>query len=256
MLDSVTVAYGDAVALEDVTLRLRGPGLVLLMGPNGAGKTTLMRAVAGLVRPLRGRVLVDGVDVTGRPEAAGRFVAYMPQTAPEVHLPLTALEAVEWYLSIARARWPRLLAGRRLRSIAERALEAVGLPRDMWDKPVASLSVGLRQRVMLARVLALGTPVLLLDEPLAPVDPAGRAELAELLASIARERLVVVSVHDPSLLRPHAAMVVLLRRRLVAAGRPDEVLRAEVLERVYGRAVVEVPPGQPHIADSHSHVAR
>jgi zinc/manganese transport system ATP-binding protein len=253
-LNNITVTYGSVVAIEDVSLALRGPGLVQLLGPNGAGKTTLMKVVAGLVRPRRGRVLINGVDVTGNPGRASRFVAYMPQLAPEVHVPLTPIEAVEMYASLRLRRWPRL--GSSARSLAAKMLEAVKLPRRLWYSPLTTLSSGERQKVMLARILVANTPILLLDEPLASIDPPGRVEIANLIASLSKERLVIVSTHDPTLLLAHTSSVILLHRRVVAVGPPGDVLKAEILSKVYGKGVVEVPAGHLHIVDSHSYAKR
>ncbi len=249
-LENVTVVLGGQKVLEDVTLRVKGPGLIQVLGPNGAGKTTLFRTILGLVKPVKGRVIVNDVDVTGEPDEAGKHVSYMPQTYPEIDLPLTPIEALQHYLALYHKRWPRLVSGN-LREKVYWALEAVGLPRDAWNKPLHSLSGGQRQRVMLARALVTDRPVMLLDEPLASVDPAGRAELAKLIAEFAREKLVIVSSHDPTLLLEHTDAVVLLNHRVVAFGPPEKVLRVDVLREVYGGAVVEVTEGHVHIADSH-----
>ena len=251
-VQGVTVAYGATIALQDVSLELKGKGLVQVIGPNGAGKTTLFKVIAGVVTPLRGRVYVNGVDVTGKPEVAGRYVSYMPQLPPEIDVPLTPYEALERYIMLYAARWPRIRAKTEVRKRVEEVLSLVGLPRDAWHKPIPSLSGGQRQRAMLARALAVERPVLLLDEPLASIDPAGRAELARLIGEVSRERLVVVTSHDPTLLKPYTRLMVLLNRRVVAVGGVDEVLRVEVLSKVYGAAAIEVAPGHVHIADSHA----
>ncbi len=89
------VSYGEEVVFSNESFRLEGPGLVVVMGPNGAGKTTLFRALLGLI-PVRGRVLVNGEDVTGRPERAGRLIGYVPQWRGEdYHFPVSVREVVE-----------------------------------------------------------------------------------------------------------------------------------------------------------------
>ncbi|MEB3861535.1 MAG: ATP-binding cassette domain-containing protein, partial [Desulfurococcales archaeon] len=110
-VEDLTVEYDGVKALEGVNLRLEGPGLVQVIGPNGAGKTSLLRAMLGLVKPSRGRVLIDGVDVTGSPRLAGRFAGYVPQRprAPRLS-PMTVLELVVTGLRMRGRRNPRGLA--------------------------------------------------------------------------------------------------------------------------------------------------
>ena len=241
------VGYNSHTVLSGVDLRLEGPGLVQVLGPNGAGKTTLLRALLGLLKPRRGCVCINGVDVTGRPEKAGRYAGYVPQLPPGGHhYPVTAWELVETECRIRCRGRSRDWIQRRV----EEALRQVGLPRDAWSTPIGRLSGGQRQRVFIARALVHNPPTLFMDEPFSAVDPAGKASLAQLVAGIARERLVVVTSHDPMLLMEHTSTIVLVNRGIVAAGPPGEVLRPEVLAKVYGAAVLLVE-SHPHIVDEH-----
>jgi len=246
-VQDLTVRIRGETIIENASLTLQGPGLVQILGPNGAGKTTLLRAILGLVRPVTGRVLVNGVDVTGDPARAGRHMAYTPQRPPLTPWnPMTAWELVYTRL-LLEGPWPRL--GRGPKGKARAALEAAGVPREAWWKRLHELSGGTLMRVFIARALALERRILLMDEPLAPVDPRGRVELARLLARLSRGRLVVVTSHDPELLLEHTVTIVLVNRGIVAAGPPEEVLQEHVLARVYGGSVLM--RGHPHIVDSH-----
>ncbi len=247
----VRVSYGGETVLEIDELRLEGPGLYQVLGPNGAGKTTFLRVVTGLLKPERGEVVVNGVRVEGRPELAGRFIGYVPQYehVDPGGFPATAYEVVASALLLRRP-WPRLRLSRRDARRVEEVLEEVGLPRSAWYKRLRELSGGQLQRVLLARALVHDPPILLLDEPLSAVDPRGRAELAELIGGLGEEKLIVATSHDPVILLRYTRGVVLLNRRLVAAGRPEEVLRSEILRKVYGSAVLEIGV-HPHICDSH-----
>ena len=248
-LSRVTVEYEGERVLEDINLDIQGPGLVQLLGPNGAGKTTLLRTILGLVRPRTGRILVDGQDVTGDSGKAGRLIAYVPQRPPlSPWNPMTAWDLVYSRILFEKP-WPRI-RGAWAAERAEWALEEAGLERDAWDRRLHELSGGQLMRVFIARALALDKKILLLDEPLAPVDPKGRRELARTLARLASERLVVVTSHDPELLLEHTSMIVLLNRRVIAYGPPSEVLRDHILSRVYGGSVM-VRGGHVHIADHH-----
>ncbi len=254
-LRGVTVGYGGEPVLRGVRLVLRGPGLVQILGPNGAGKTTLLKTMLGLIKPMEGRVFINGEDVTGRPERAGRHVGYVPQLAAAARsFPITAWELVETECLLRCARWPRLPFDE-LRGRVQKVLERVGLPREAWRMPLWSLSGGQRQRVLIARALVHDPEILVMDEPLSAVDPVGKAELASLVGRLGSRHLVVVTSHDPMLLLPYTTMVVLVNRGIVAAGEPGEVLRPEVLSKVYGGAVIHVQEHY-HIADEHHHVYR
>jgi zinc/manganese transport system ATP-binding protein len=135
-------------------------------------------------------------------------------------------------------------------ALVEASLRAVGLQPDAWFKPLRSLSGGQRQRAFIARALVHDPPILLMDEPFSAVDPRGRVELAELIASLARSRLVVVTSHDPMLLLEYTDLIVLVNRRLVAVGDPHTVLREDVLAEVYGAAILRVRD-HVHISDEH-----
>ncbi|MEM1927552.1 MAG: ATP-binding cassette domain-containing protein [Acidilobaceae archaeon] len=200
-------------ALKNVTLKLEGPKLIQVLGPNGAGKTTLLKAVAGMLEASSGRVLVCGLDVAKDYKRVSALVSYMPQTnKPPPLTPLTVAELAEVFSRGSS------------REVVAEYLEKVGLPRRAWEARLSELSGGSFQRALLAAVLASRAPIILLDEPLASVDPEGRAQIAELLGEESRRRLVVVTSHDPHPLLEQTKMVVLLNKIVVAAGDPEEVL--------------------------------
>ncbi len=249
-LRGVEHAVNGEIIIRETHLRLEGPGLVQVIGPNGAGKTTLLRIIAGLIQPRKGRVIVDGEDVTGNPARAGRHLGYVPQRPPVSRFnPMTVWEFVS-SRALFQYGWPRIRCAR-VGDLVRRALERVGMPVEAWWKRLQELSGGQLMRAFIARTLVHGPGILLLDEPLSPVDPAGKVGLARLLAGLAEKRLVVVTSHDPMLLLDYTKTVVLANRGVVAAGPPREVLRKDLLVRVYGGAVLEVER-HLHISDSHA----
>ncbi len=234
---NVTVVLAGRPVLEGVSFSVEGPGLVQILGPNGAGKTTLLKTIVGLVRPRRGRILLCGVDVTGNPRLATRYAAYLPQLPPSMHgYPLTPLELLS-FTGVDEGR-------------ARAALRQLGIDEEYWGTPIDRLSAGLRQRVFIAQAIARDTPIVLLDEPLSSIDPAARAELADTLRGLAEERLLLITSHDPAILLPYTRLLILLKRRVYAAGPPREVLTLENARKVYGRAALLLG-GHLHIADSH-----
>ncbi|WP_244403871.1 metal ABC transporter ATP-binding protein [Pyrolobus fumarii] len=247
----VKVAYRGDTVLDVDRLVFEGPGLYQLLGPNGAGKSTLIRVIVGLIKPSEGEVLINGVRVEGKPELAGKYIGYVPQHEHVGHFdfPVTPFDLVASALLLRRP-WPRVKTPRWVREHVEKVLDEVGLPRDSWHKSVSELSGGQLQRVLIARALVHNPPILLMDEPLSAVDPRGRVELARVIGELSKDRLVIVASHDPALLLEYTKGVVLLNRRVVATGHPDEVLRVEVLKRVYGDVALIIER-HVHICDSH-----
>ncbi|MET1160573.1 MAG: metal ABC transporter ATP-binding protein [Thermoprotei archaeon] len=252
VLEDITVKLGGEIILKDLSIEFRGYGLIQVLGPNGAGKTTLLRTIAGFIKPVRGNVFINGVNVTGDPHKAGKFVGYVPQITNihEINYPVTLYEMVSCCY-ILKSKWPRLPVSRSLRKHIERVLLELGLSPDKWSKNVAELSGGERQRGYIARALVLDPPVLVMDEPFSNIDPEGRVEIAKLIADLSIKKIVIVSSHDPTILLPYTSKILLLNRQVYYYGNPEEVMRREVLEKIYGKAITSITEKHYHIHDSH-----
>ncbi len=251
-VNNVVVRFGKETILSGINLDFEGPGLVQILGPNGAGKTTLLRTILGLVKPVKGRVFVDGIDVTGKPEKAGAHIGYVPQALREegIHrYPVSAWELVETEVMLRR-KMIGLRISSEIRSSVIRALKLAGVNESLWDKSLWELSGGERQRVMIARALVHDPAIVLMDEPLSPIDPPGRVMLAETIACLSQKKLVVITSHDPTLLLQHTKYVVLLNRDICIAGPPDKVLTIDNARKIYGEAAVAVNEYHIHISDS------
>jgi iron complex transport system ATP-binding protein len=250
-LDAVSVALGGRRVVDRVSADLAG-GVIGLIGPNGAGKSTLVRAIAGLT-PAEGTVLIDDTPIALLPlrERALR-IAYLPQ-GQAVHWPLTVERLV------ALGRLPHLApfarpAAADADAIA-RALERTELV-GLRDRPIDKLSGGERARVLLARALAVEAPLLLADEPLAALDPAHQIEVMALLrAEAARGATVIAVLHDLTLAARWCDRLLLIDEgRLVADGRPAEVLTADRIGAVYGvSAFIGEAAGEPLIVPLSHH---
>jgi len=230
---------GRSPVLRGVSMEVPDGGFVGILGPNGSGKTTLLRALAGVIRPARGSVRLDGQDFTSIPrQTLARRMAVVPQ---ETHLAFdyTVLEVV------MMGRYPHLgtfeIEGPEDFGIAREALAATGTA-DLEDRPFDSLSGGEKQRVIVAAALAQitaaeGNGILLLDEPTVALDLAYQLEIRSILLQLNQQRrvTVVVSTHDLNLAAGLCRHLILLDRgRVLAAGPAEDMLKPALIQQLYG----------------------
>jgi ABC-type uncharacterized transport system ATPase subunit len=164
---NLTKAYGNFVAIKDVSFKAESGSILGFLGPNGAGKTTTMRIITGYMPATAGTVLIDGLDIFSQSLEARRKIGYLPESPP-----LYPDMRVEAYLRfVAKLRdVPRA----KIESALEHVLDVCGLT-DMSHRICGQLSKGYRQRVGLAQALIHDPPVLVLDEPTIGLEPHGRA---------------------------------------------------------------------------------
>ena len=225
--------------VENVSLTLRSGEITAICGPNGAGKSSLIVALAGLLPPVTGRVLLGASDLAQvQARERARAIGYLPQ-ASEAAWDIS----VETLVGLGRLPWQAAPLHRAHASAAEdaavieRAIRAMDLDA-LRRRPLSRLSGGERARAMLARVLAGDPRWLLADEPLASLDLAhGVRLLAGLRAQAAAGVGVVMVVHDLAMAMNHADRVVVLdHRRIVADGAPEQALAEAVIAEVWGVA--------------------
>ncbi|QTX04942.1 ABC transporter ATP-binding protein [Agromyces archimandritae] len=241
--ESLELRYEQRTVATDLSVALPAGKVTAIVGPNACGKSTLLRAMARLLAPKAGRVLLDDRDVRRlSPKELAKRVGLLPQssTAPGG---LTVAELV------ARGRHPhqRMLQQWSAEDAAavDRALAATSTA-ELADRPLAELSGGQRQRAWLALLLAQDTPVLLLDEPTTYLDIAHQLEVLELCHRLNREqgRTVALVLHDLEQACRYADHLVVMRDGTVlAAGAPREIMTEELIARAFGvRALVQENP--------------
>lgn len=227
----VTVHYGEVLALDRLSLRLSAGVVCGLVGMNGSGKSTLLKTIMGMTTPDQGTVRINGA----RPAVARKsgLISYVPQS-----------ETVDWSFPVSVR--DVVMMGRyghqgftRRPSSADRTAVQTALQRveliDLADRQIGQLSGGQRKRAFVARGLAQGAAILLLDEPFAGVDNRTQATIATLLRELAADgATVLVSTHDLHGLPELADEAILLLRTVLMHGPPADVLVPEHLAMAFG----------------------
>src|SRR5579862_6459058 len=227
---NLTKAYGNFVAVKDVSFKAENGSILGFLGPNGAGKTTTMRIITGYMPATSGTVLIDGLDIFSQSLEARRKIGYLPESPP-----LYPDMRVEAYLRfVAKLRGvPRA----RIDSALEQALEVCGLT-DMSHRICGQLSKGYRQRVGLAQALIHDPPVLVLDEPTIGLDPRQIIDIRTLIKTLGAKRTVVLSTHIlPEVSQVCDKVVIINDGRIVVEDQLANLTRGRSLEEVFIAAI-------------------
>ena len=231
--ECVGFAVGSRSLVADVSLEIRAGECVALLGPNGSGKTTLLRLLTGVRRPTSGRVLLEGRELGSysRPEIACRM-AYLPQGL-SVEFDVTVADVV------LMGRYPHLGAWRSMTPADRDAVRGAMRRADVEHlarRALPTLSAGERQRVFLARALAQGSPLLVLDEPTTSLDVGHQLELVEILSEVHAEgKTIVAAVHDLRLAWERFPRAILLGGgRLRDEGLSREVIAGHAAREAFG----------------------
>ena len=224
----LSVGYNNVSVVQEITLELGAGKALALVGVNGSGKSTLLKTIVGLQPPLQGELRVLGTH----PGAAPRKIAYLSQFQSSAFvLPLQVIDVVQMGRFSAHGLLGRMT--QEDRDLVVASMQRMGVEQ-LAHKPVRSLSGGQQQRVYLAQILARQAGLLVLDEPTASLDAAGKETYAEVMeAEMSRGASIVVATHD---IREAARcdLVMLMARRVVALGAPGEVLKPDALLEAFG----------------------
>ncbi|MFY0543528.1 metal ABC transporter ATP-binding protein [Brevibacillus sp. H7] len=225
----LTVAYQKKPVLRNVNVEVPEGKLIGIIGPNGAGKSTFIKAVLGLVPVASGQT-----DIYGKPYKMQRkLVGYVPQReSVDWDFPTDALDVVMMG-RYGRLGWFRR-PGKSDREFALECLRKVGMA-EYADRQISQLSGGQQQRVFLARALAQEAQLYFMDEPFAGVDAATEKAIIQLLNELKQQKKTVLVVHhDLQTVEEYFDWVILLNRRIIAAGPTRETFTAENLQKTYG----------------------
>ena len=236
---NVTVRFGGVLAVDDVSFKVKKGEFLCLIGPNGAGKTTLLRAVTGVIKPETAQVLLADRDISRLPtHKRARLGLALTHQIVRPFRSMTVLDNVA--LTAGHRIIERIFASMismdrsTEQTQARKFLELVGI-EGVSHKNVVGQPLGVTKRLEVARALALEPQVLLLDEPLAGLNSAEAARLADTVAKINREGMTVVMIEHNlgEVLRVSQRLVVLDNGRKIADGRPADVIRDQTVRAAY-----------------------
>ena len=222
-VENLTVTFNGREVLRGVSLDVEG-GITAIIGPNGAGKTTLLKSMAGIIAPSKGKIIVCGME----PREASMLTAYVPAyLTVDPHARVE--DVIEAYLHGVRG----VDVGRVLK---------LSSLEHFKGRKFNTLSGGEHKLVLIAGTIARNPRLLLLDEPFSHLDLANQAKLARMLkGDYGKGRTVIMTAHEPLHASIADRVALIDSGSLVAYGRPGEVIRKEILEKVYGVELLEIP---------------
>ncbi len=233
----LTRRFGELVAVDSIDLEVNSGEVFGFLGPNGAGKTTTIRMLAALIAPTSGTARVAGYTLGKEDQAIRQHVGVLTET-PGVYKRMSTLDNLVFFAKLYGVTNPR--------ARAEKYLEMFGL-MDKCDDPAGALSKGMRQKLAIARALLHDPQILFLDEPTAGLDPEAAKTVRDLIETLrSQERTIFLSTHNLDEADRLCDRVALVKTRLIAVGRPQELK-----ERMYGRrTVVHLAAVPPKIEDA------
>ena len=181
-------SFGDFVAVDNINLTVERGEVVGFLGPNGAGKSTTMKMLTGFLEPDGGEIFIEGIDLKSKPLEAKKSIGYLPEGAPSY----SDMEVSEFLSFVGKMRGLNNngLLNTRLSDMAEQ----INL-KEVWHKPIETLSKGFKRRVGIAQALIHDPDILILDEPTDGLDPNQKYEMRDLIKKISTNKAIVISTH-------------------------------------------------------------
>lgn len=217
-LIQLTIQYGSKTAIDHVNLTLC-QGVYGLLGPNGAGKTTLMRLLCDLQTPSSGKIILDRQEIAGLGESYRNLLGYLPQHFG-YYPDSTAWDFLMYVAALKGIGEPQA------KQKSSELLEAVGLSAKAQQK-IKTFSGGMKQRLGIAQALLNNPQILILDEPTAGLDPKERVRFRNLISSLAKDRIILLSTHIVSDIESIADKIIILKDgQLLNYGQPQVIIQA------------------------------
>ncbi|WP_139905259.1 ABC transporter ATP-binding protein [Clostridium thermarum] len=259
----IVAGYDKRIIVDGIDIAIPSNKISVIIGANGCGKSTLLKTLARLIKPISGKVLIDGKKITSMPsKQLAQILGLLPQS------PVVPEGITVWDL-VSRGRYPyqfflKTMDKKDFEAVEE-SLEIMGIT-ELANRSVDELSGGQRQRVWIAMALAQQTDILLLDEPTTYLDIAYQVEILDLLTDLNRRKgtTIVMVLHDINLSARYADYIFALRNgKLIDQGKPSEIITPELIDTVFGLDCVVikdpvsytpfiVPRGRNHCIDKAS----
>ncbi len=212
---NLTKRYGVNTALDHVSFSVEEGSIVGFLGPNGAGKSTTMNIVTGYLSASEGEVTVGGHSILEEPSEVKKMIGYLPEQPP-LYMDMTVREYLDFMYKLKKVTLPK---EKHIREIC--ALVKI---TEVYDRLIANLSKGYKQRVGIAQALLGNPPVLILDEPTVGLDPKQIIEIRNLIKNLGKNHTVILSSHIlPEVQAVCERVIVINRGKIVADGTPDQL---------------------------------
>ncbi len=239
-IQSLTRQFGEFKAVDNLSFTVQAGEVLGFLGPNGAGKSTTMKMLTGFLTPTSGRIRICGHDVESDPLAAKQLIGYLPEGAP-AYGDMTVQSYLEFIADL------RGLTGARK---SERLATVIGQVQleEVLQQTIDTLSKGFKRRVGLAQAILHDPKVLIMDEPTDGLDPNQKHQVRELIRSMAKDKILIISTH---ILEEVTAVcsraIIIARGKLLADGKPQDLLARS---KYHGAARLVFADGQLPTADT------
>lgn len=236
---NVTKKYGDFVAVNNINFKIEDNEIVGFLGPNGAGKSTTMNMITGFIEPTKGKIIVNGYDISRSPKKAKKEIGYMPEGVP-LYYDLTVKEFISYMADLKNVK------RKDKKDEVNKVMDEMGLT-DVQNKLIKNVSRGYKQRVSLAGALVGNPKILILDEPTVGLDPRQITEIRSLIKSLGKKHTIILSSHILSEVSQICEKVIIINKgNIVAVDTPDHLEKKTQNEN---RIVVTVEEKKNKISD-------
>ena len=216
-------SFGDFTAVDSIDLNVQRGEVVGFLGPNGAGKSTTMKMLTGFLEPDSGDILINNIDLKSEPLKAKEFIGYLPEGAPSY----SDMEVSEFLSFIGKMRGinNNQLLNARLDEMANQ----INL-KEVWNKPIETLSKGFKRRVGIAQALIHDPDILILDEPTDGLDPNQKHEMRNLIKTISSNKAIVISTHILEEVEAVCSRVIIIANGKLLANETPESLGNNLMQ--------------------------
>ena len=216
-------SFGDFTAVNNIDLNVQRGEVVGFLGPNGAGKSTTMKMLTGFLEPDSGDILINNIDLKSEPLKAKEFIGYLPEGAPSY----SDMEVSEFLSFIGKMRGinNNQLLNARLDEMANQ----INL-KEVWNKPIETLSKGFKRRVGIAQALIHDPDILILDEPTDGLDPNQKHEMRNLIKTISSNKAIVISTHILEEVEAVCSRVIIIANGKLLANETPESLGNNLMQ--------------------------